>query len=54
MKVKLLLIDNYEVYREGLANLLESEPNLDVVSTSATAPEVIEAIREHRPNPWRV
>lgn len=50
MKVKLLLIDNYEVYREGLANLLESEPNLDVVSTSATAPEVIEAIREHRPD----
>jgi two-component system nitrate/nitrite response regulator NarP len=50
MKVKLLLIDNYEVYREGLANLLESEPNIDVVSTSATAPEVIEIIREHRPD----
>ena len=50
MKGKLLLIDNYEVYRKGLANLLESEPNIDVVSTSATAPEVIETIKENRPD----
>lgn len=50
MKMKLLLVDNYEVFRKGLANLLESEPNIDVVSMSATASEVIEAIREHKPD----
>jgi DNA-binding NarL/FixJ family response regulator len=50
VKVKVLLIDNYEVYREGLANLLEAEQNIDVVSRSATAPEVINVIREHRPD----
>lgn len=48
--MKLLLIDNYEVFRKGLANLLESEPNIDVVSTSATASEVTEAVREHKPD----
>lgn len=50
MKMKLLLADNYEVFRKGLTNLLESEPNIDVVSMSATASEVIEAIREHKPD----
>jgi DNA-binding NarL/FixJ family response regulator len=50
VKVKVLLIDNYEVYREGLANLLEAEQNIDVVSRSTTAPEVIDVIREHRPD----
>jgi len=50
MKMKLLLVDNYEVFRKGLANLLESEPNIDIVSMSSTAPEVIEAIRKHKPD----
>jgi len=50
MKMKLLLIDNYEVFRKGLANLLESEPNIAVVSVSSTASEVIEVIREHKPD----
>ena len=50
MKMKLLLVDNYEVFRKGLANLLESEPNIDVVSTSSTASEVIEVIRKHKPD----
>jgi two-component system NarL family response regulator len=50
MKMKLLLIDNYEVFRKGLANLLESEPNIDVVSTSSTASEVIETIKQNKPD----
>jgi two-component system nitrate/nitrite response regulator NarL len=50
MKMKLLLVDNYEVFRKGLAHLLESEPNIDVVSTSSTASEVIEVMREHKPD----
>lgn len=48
--MNLLIIDHHEVFRKGLANLLESEPNIDVVSTSATASEVIEAVREHKPD----
>ena len=50
LKMKLLLIDNYEVFRKGLANLLESEPNIDVVSTSSTASEVIEVVGKHKPD----
>lgn len=46
----MLLVDNYEVFRKGLAHLLESEPNIDVVSTSSTASEVIEVVREHKPD----
>jgi len=50
LKMKLLLIDNYEVFRKGLANLLESEPNIDVVSTSSTVSEVIEVVGKHKPD----
>jgi DNA-binding NarL/FixJ family response regulator len=50
VKMKLLLVDNYEVFRKGLAHLLESEPNIDVVSTSSTASEVIEVMMEHKPD----
>lgn len=49
-KIRLLLLDSVEIFREGLAKLLRSEPNIDVVATSSTLFEAAEAARAHKPD----
>lgn len=49
-KVNSLLADSSEIYREGLAKLLQLEPTINVVSTCSTALEAIEAARVQRPD----
>ena len=48
--MKLLLIDNYEVFREGLAKMLENEPDISLVLTSDATAEVIKAVKRHQPD----
>jgi len=50
MKVKVLLIDYREVFREGLLQLYKSESKINAVSMFGTVPEVIEAIEKHKPD----
>lgn len=49
-KVNLLLVDSFQLFREGLAKLLQSEPNIQVVSTSSTISEALEAARVYKPD----
>lgn len=49
-KTNILLIDNFEVFREGLTNLLQSEPGIEVQSVSATVPEIDKVTRRHKPD----
>jgi len=48
--MKLLLIDKYEVFREGLANLLVKEKDIEFVITSDATDEIFSAIKKHRPD----
>ena len=42
------MLDSFEVFREGLAKLLQSEPNINVVSTCSTLLEAIESARVYQ------
>ena len=45
-----LLVDNHELIRNGLAAVLDLEPDLDVVATAATVAEALAAFAELRPD----
>jgi len=47
---KLFLVDKRELFREGLAKLLESQPNLEVVGTGAGDLEAIEKADKLKPD----
>ncbi len=43
-RVRIFLLDDHEVVRRGIRDLLESEPGLEVVGEAATAGEAVDAI----------
>ena len=49
-KVKILLADKRKIFCEGLAKLLEHEPDIEVVCTCCTGFEAIERANEHQPD----
>ena len=49
-KVKLLLADKNEIFREGLAKLLKHEPNIEVVSTCSKGLEAVESTYKYQPD----
>lgn len=49
-KLKLLLADNSEIFREGLVKLLKHEPSIEVVSTCCTGLEAVKNAHEHQPD----
>ncbi|HLU40984.1 MAG TPA: response regulator transcription factor [Microthrixaceae bacterium] len=50
MTVRVLLLDDHEVVRRGLRDLLSSEPDLEVVGDAATGEELLELIPASRPD----
>ena len=48
-KIRLVIVDKREVVRQGLARLLEVEPNFEVVNTADTAWDAVERCGEHQP-----
>ena len=50
MKTKVLLADKSEIFREGLAKLLERETDIEAVCTCGTGLEAIERAHEHQPD----
>ena len=49
-KIRLVLADKEEIFREGLAKLLESEPDIEVVCTCRTGLEAVESAHKHQPD----
>jgi two-component system, NarL family, response regulator DevR len=48
-KIRVFLLDDHEVVREGLRHLLESDPDMVVVGEASTASEALERIGDARP-----
>lgn len=49
-KIKVLLVDEKEIFREGLARLLDEQEHIDVVSQCSNGNEAIEKVREAKPD----
>ncbi|KEO82749.1 response regulator [Tumebacillus flagellatus] len=50
MSIRVLLCDDHTILRDGLRNLLEGEPDLDVVGEASDGHQAIEAVRELQPD----
>lgn len=48
-KIRLVLADKEDIFREGLAKLFESEPDIEVVCTCHTGLEAVENAYKHQP-----
>jgi DNA-binding NarL/FixJ family response regulator len=49
-KIKLLIVDDQTLMRDGLKTILEIEDNMDVIATAKNGQEAIEACREFKPD----
>jgi len=48
--IKLVLVDNKDIFRKGLAKILENEPDIEVVCTCRTGIEAIVSVYKHQPD----
>lgn len=46
MTTRVVVVDDHPVFRDGLAALVASLPDMDVVATASDGPEAIEAVRD--------
>ena len=49
-KMRIIIADNGEIFREGLAKLLENRPDIEVLATCSTGKETIQKAIELRPD----
>jgi len=49
-KIRLVVADKREIFREGLAKLLESQPDIEVVCTCRTGLEAVESAYKYQPD----
>jgi DNA-binding NarL/FixJ family response regulator len=50
MTVRVLIADDHPVFRDGLASLLATQPDVDVVATAADGAEAVALATEHAPD----
>lgn len=48
--VRLLIADDHPVFRDGLASLLEPNPDIEVVARAADGAQAVALVAEHRPD----
>ena len=48
--IRIVIVDDHEIVREGLKTILQSEPDFRVVADSATADELTELVADTRPD----
>lgn len=48
--IRIAIIDDHEMVREGLRSILEPEPDFEVVAESRTADQIVELVERSRPD----
>ena len=48
--VRVLIADDHPIFRDGLASLLETQPDIVVIATAGDGGEAVELAAEHRPD----
>jgi DNA-binding NarL/FixJ family response regulator len=48
-KVKIVLVEDHRVVREGLRALLDRQPDMEVVGEAGDGKEAVRLVTEHRP-----
>ncbi len=49
-RIRLLLVDDHAMVREGLRALLEAQPDFEVVDEAKTGEDAVDMVRQHRPD----
>src|SRR5262249_11225991 len=49
-KIRILSVEDHPIYRQGLATIIETEPDMVLVAQAANAVEAIAEFRRHRPD----
>jgi DNA-binding NarL/FixJ family response regulator len=48
--IRILTVDDHPLLREGVASLVESQPDMKVIAEASTGREALEQFRKHRPD----
>ena len=48
--IRVLAVDDHSVFRQGIASLLEDQPDMTLVAEASNGREAIQQFRAHRPD----
>lgn len=50
MPIRILCVDDHRIVREGIALIMQREPDMEVVADAESGEEAVKQFRRHRPD----